>query len=81
MKSERIRAFLGVWMPMIIGLFVIVTAANFLVFANLAGGPVQPSLESWRLVCSAGAFFVGALLMLSTYGRYKKTKEAAGPPR
>jgi len=74
MSSERIRAFLGVWMPMIIGLFVIVTAANFLFLADLTGGPLQPSVESWRLVCSGGAFFVGSLLMLSTYGRHKKAK-------
>jgi len=34
------------------------------------------NLESWRLVCSAGAFFVGGLLLLSTFGRYRKTKAA-----
>lgn len=76
MNIERVRAILGVWAPMAIGLFIIVTSINFYFTARLADVLYLGSLESWRLVCSAGAFFVGALLMLSTYGRYRKTKEA-----
>ena len=75
MNIERIRSILGVWAPMAIGLFIIVTSINFYRTALLANTPVG-NLESWRLVCSAGAFFVGSVLMLSTYGRYRKTKEA-----
>jgi hypothetical protein len=70
MNVERVRSVLGVWAPMAIGLFIILTSINFYVTATLA-----VDLESWRLVCSAGAFFVGGLLILSTYGRYTKTKE------
>jgi hypothetical protein len=56
---------------MAIGLFIILTSLNFYFTATLG-----TDLESWRLVCSAGAFFVGGLLIFSTYGRYSKTKEA-----
>jgi len=75
MNIERIRSILGVWAPMAIGLFIIVTSINFYRTALLGNTPVG-NLESWRLVCSAGAFFVGGVLMLSTYGRYQKTKAA-----
>jgi len=71
MKIERVRTILGVWAPMAIGVFILATSINFYVTAQLPS-----NLESWRLVCSAGAFFVGGVLLLSTYGRYKKTKEA-----
>ncbi len=76
MKIERVRSILGVWAPMAIGLFIIVTSINFYFTARLAGGPFLADFESWRLICSAGAFFVGGVLLLSTYGRYRKTKEA-----
>ncbi len=79
MNIERVRSILGVWAPMAIGLFIIVTSINFYRTASLGDTPVG-NLESWRLVCSAGAFFVGSVLMLSTYGRYRKTKEARREP-
>lgn len=84
MKIERVRSILGVWAPMAIALFIIVTSINFYFTAKLEGGFLVGELESWRLVCSAGAFFVGGVLILSTYGRYTKTKEArqeASAPR
>ena len=68
---ERLRTILGVWAPMLIALLIVVTSFNFYFNANLPG-----DLESWRLVCSAGAVFVGGVLILSTYGRYTKAKEA-----
>lgn len=71
MNIERVRSVLGVWTPMAIAFLIIVTSFNFYFNANLPG-----DLESWRLVCSAGAVFVGGVLILSTYGRYTKTKEA-----
>lgn len=76
MRTERVRSILGVWAPMAIGFFIIVTSINFYFTAKLEGGFLVGELESWRLVCSAGAFFVGGVLILSTYGRYTKTKEA-----
>ena len=86
MNIERVRSILGVWAPMAIGLFIIVTSVNFYFTANLTTGFFVGNLESWRLVCSAGAFFVGGLLLLSTFGRYRKTKAARlgqrmGPPK
>jgi len=76
MNIERIRSILGVWAPMAIGLFIILTSINFYVTANLTNGLFVGNLESWRLVCSAGAFFVGGVLLLSTFGRHRKTKAA-----
>lgn len=76
MKIERVRSILGVWAPMAIALFIIVTSINFYFTAKLEGGLLVGELESWRLVCSAGAIFVAGVLILSTYGRYTKTKEA-----
>ncbi|HKZ89279.1 MAG TPA: hypothetical protein VJ300_03370 [Thermoplasmata archaeon] len=80
MISERARAALGVWAPMALGVFIIGTAINFYVTANLGQGLLVGDLESWRLVCSAGAMFVGGLMILSTYGRYAKTKVAREEP-
>ena len=76
MNIERVRSILGVWAPMAIGLLIIITSINFYFTAKLTNGFFAGDLESWRLVCSAGAFFVGAVLLLSTYGRYRKTVEA-----
>src|SRR5881628_308108 len=76
MNIERIRSILGVWAPMAIGLFIILTSINFYFTANLTNELFVGNLESWRLVCSAGAFFVGGVLLLSTFGRYRKTKAA-----
>ena len=76
MNIDRVRSILGVWAPMAIGLFIIVTSINFYLTANLTNGLFVGDLGSWRLVCSAGAFFVGSVLLLSTFGRYRKTKSA-----
>src|SRR2546430_10994491 len=75
MNTERVRSVLGVWAPMAIGLFIIVTSVNFYFTATLAGGIRTGDLGSWRLVCSAGPFSLGGLLILSTYGRDTKTEE------
>ena len=70
MARERLRAFLGVWAPLLIALFLVAVAVNFYLFANLG------ALEGWRTFCSAGVAFAGAVLMVSTYGRYRKAKAA-----
>jgi hypothetical protein len=76
MNIDRAREVLGVWAPMAVGLFIILTSINFYFTATLVSGPLVGDLEPWRFVCSAGTFFVGGLLILSTYGRYTKAKEA-----
>src|SRR2546430_15574089 len=81
MNIERIRSILGVWAPMAIGLFIIVTSINFYFTANLTNGLFVGNLESWRLVCSAGPFFVGGLLLLSTFGRYQESNAARIRPQ
>src|SRR5207247_1164743 len=58
MNINRVRSILGVWAPMAIGLFIIVTSVNFYFTANLTNGLFLGNLDSWRLVCSAGAFFL-----------------------
>ncbi len=55
MNIERVRSILGVWAPMAIGVFIIVTSVNFYFNANLTNGLFVGDLGSWRLVCSAGA--------------------------
>ena len=78
MNRERVRSILGVWMPMVIGLWIIVTAVIFYFTADLTStGPFGQNLESWRLVCSAGVFLIGGLLLLSTFGRFQKARAAA----
>ncbi len=77
MNRERIRGILGVWMPMVIGLWIIATAVIFYFTADLSSsGVFHQDLESWRLVCSAGVFFLGGLLLLSTFGRFQKARAA-----
>ncbi|HYM40261.1 MAG TPA: hypothetical protein VEY12_09005 [Thermoplasmata archaeon] len=78
MNRDRIRSLLGIWMPMVLGLWIIATALIFYFTANLTpSGPFGQDLESWRLVCSAGVFFLGGLLLLSTLGRYQKARAMA----
>ncbi len=78
MNRDRVRSILGVWMPMVIGLWIIATAVIFYVTANLTpSGPFGQDLESWRLVCSAGVFLLGGLLLMSTFGRFQKSRAAA----
>jgi hypothetical protein len=80
MKSDRIRSALGLWVPLALGLWIIATAFVFYFTADLSS---LPGLESWRLVCSAGVVFVGGLMILSTFGRYRRAKAAspAAPPK
>ncbi|HEY4705259.1 MAG TPA: hypothetical protein VII27_05955 [Thermoplasmata archaeon] len=79
MSSERTRAFLGVWMPMILGVVVIAFAANFFFVTSGSPGDVWPagySWDAWRSACTGGLVFVGLVLCLSTFGRYRKAKAA-----
>jgi len=61
---------------MLVGLFILGTAVNFYLYADLSRTPFGPDVESWRALCSGGVFFLGAILILSTYGRYKKARAA-----
>ncbi len=67
---ERLRAFLGVWAPLLVALLLVVVAVNFYLRADLG------ALEGWRSFCTAGVLFTGAVLILSTFGRYRKVRAA-----
>jgi len=74
---DRLRTFFGVWAPLLIAGVLVVVAVNFYVSANL--GP----LEGWRSFCTAGVVFTSAVLIVSTYGRYRKVRAArrgSSPP-
>lgn len=58
------------WAPLLIAAAFVVVAVNFYFSANL--GP----LEGWRSFCAAGVVFTSAVLVLSTYGRYRKVRAA-----
>ena len=78
MNRDRVRGLLGIWVPMILGLWIMATAIVFYATADLSPtGLFHQDLESWRLVCSAGVFFVGGVMILSTYGRFKRAKAGA----
>jgi hypothetical protein len=83
MNRDRVRSALGLWVPLAIGLWIIATAIVFYLTADLsASGPFGQDLESWRLVCSAGVVLLGGLMILSTYGRYRRARQAGSqPPR
>ena len=80
MMSPRVRAFLGVWMPLALGGVVIALAANFIVTTSTPpSGPQWPkgySWDAWRAACAGGLVFVGVVLGISTLGRYRKAKAA-----
>ena len=75
MDRERLRAFLGVWAPLLVAVLLVAVAVNFYLSANLG------DLEGWRPFCTAGVMFTGAVLILSTYGRYRKARAARGTTR
>lgn len=76
MNVERLRSILGVWAPMAIGILVIVTSLDFYFTAELGPDRLGGDPEPWRLICSVGALFVGCVMILSTLGRYRKSKAA-----
>jgi hypothetical protein len=82
MIPDRVRSALGLWVPLAIGLWIIATAIAFYFTADLGPtGLFHQDLESWRLVCSAGVVLVGGLMILSTYGRYRRAKAASSEPK
>ncbi len=89
MMTPRVRAFLGVWMPFILGGLVIALAGNFIVASSTPpSGPFSRwpegySWDAWRAACAGGLVFIGVVLGISTFGRYQKAKAARadGEPR
>ena len=79
MTSERVRTFLGVWAPLILGGLLVAIAVNFFVTATSPSGPfsrwpVEFSWDLWRAVCSAGLVFIAVILGISTLGRVRSSR-------
>ncbi|MEK6851349.1 MAG: hypothetical protein AABY30_02295 [Candidatus Thermoplasmatota archaeon] len=77
---ERVREFLGVWAPMILGLVLIGSAVSFIL------SPTPPSTSPYFVVdplaydvCGLLLVLIGAILVLSTFGRWRKARAARTP--
>ncbi len=78
---ERVRGFLGVWAPMILGLALVAVAVNFLVAPRPPpGGACEPFCLDASAAAACGGFviLVGLVLVLSTVGRWRKVRRARG---
>jgi len=75
---ERVRAFLGVWAPLIIGGLLIIFAVNFFLTATTPSGPfsrwpAEFSWDLWRGICTGGLVFIAVILGISTWGRARSS--------
>jgi len=74
---ERLRGFLGVYAPLIIGLLLIVLAVNFLLSPpNPAANPVFAVDPLAAGACGVIVILVGGVLLFSTLGRWRKVRAA-----
>lgn len=72
---ERVREALGVWMPMGLGFLLIAVAVNFLLTPRTSSpDPLFPIDPLAAAVCAGVLVLVGAVLVLSTYGRLRKAR-------
>ena len=78
---ERIRAVIGLWTPMVLGLVLIGLAVNFLISPPSVRDPLFRLEPFAAVACGGGVILVGGLLILSTYGRWRKLQASrrAGP--
>ncbi len=79
MTSERVRTFLGVWAPLILGGLLIVFAVNFFVTSPTPSGPFSRwpadfSWDLWRSICTGGLIFIAVVLGVSTWGRARSSR-------
>ncbi|MBI4415539.1 MAG: hypothetical protein HY557_00975 [Euryarchaeota archaeon] len=73
----RVREVLGVWAPMLVGILLIAFAVNFLLRAPAGSGdPYFPLDPAAAAVCGGGVVAIGGILILSTYGRWRKVRAA-----
>ena len=74
---ERVREALGVWAPMLVGVLLLVVGANCLLTAREGTGDSIFRLEPvGSALCGGLVLVVGGLLVLSTYGRWRKVRAA-----
>jgi len=75
---ERLRAFLGVWAPMLLGVLLIGLAVNFLIVGR--GPTTNPYFvldPVGAAFCGGAVIVVGFILVLSTLGRWRKVRQAS----
>ena len=78
MTSERVRTFLGVWAPLIVGGLLIIFAVNFFLTATTPSGPfsrwpAEFSWDLWRGICTGALVFIAVVLGISTWGRARSS--------
>jgi len=78
---ERVREFLGVWAPMILGLVIVGSAVSFVL------SPTPQTTSPYFVVdpvaydvCGLLLILLGGILVLSTFGRWRKARAARAPP-
>ena len=77
---ERVRTFLGIWAPLILGFVLLAMSVNFLLTPRPSiVDPTFPLDPVVSTVCGGLLAIVGLLLVLSTYGRWRKARAARGP--
>jgi len=79
MTSERVRTFLGVWAPLILGGLLILFAVNFFLTSPTPSGPFSRwpadfSWDLWRSICTGGLIFIAIVLGISTLGRARSSR-------
>jgi hypothetical protein len=65
---------------MVVGLLLIALAVNFLLTVRGTSDPVFRIDPVGAAACGLAVIFVGGLLLLSTYGRFRKVRRAGPPP-
>ena len=79
---ERLREALGVWAPMLVGVLLLVVAVNFLLTARAPGMDPTFRLDPVAAtLCGSLVIGVGGLLVLSTYGRWRKVRATRRDPK
>jgi len=74
---ERVREFLGIYAPLLIGLALIALAVNFLLAPpNPAANPLFSVDPLASAGCGGIVILVGGTLTLSTLGRWRKMRLA-----
>ncbi len=78
---DRVREFLGVWAPMILGLVILVSAVGFILSPTPASTSPYFVVDPLAYdVCGLLLVLLGGILVLSTFGRWRKARAARAPP-
>lgn len=79
---DSVREFLGVYAPLIVGILLILVAVNFLITPpNPAASPLFALDPVAADACGGMVILVGAILLFSTLGRWRKVRRARAVDR